>query len=38
MRAITYTRLGDPSVLEVVEKPVPEPGDSELRIRVLVSE
>ena len=37
MRAITYTRLGDPSVLEVVEKPVPEPGDGELRIRVHVS-
>jgi hypothetical protein len=27
MRAITYTRLGDPSVLELVDKPVPEPGD-----------
>ena len=37
MRAITYTRLGDPSVLEVVEKPIPEPGDGEVRIRVLVS-
>jgi NADPH:quinone reductase len=37
MRAITYTRLGDPSVLELVEKHVPEPGAGELRIRVLVS-
>jgi NADPH:quinone reductase len=37
MRAITYTRLGDPSVLELVEKPVPEPGDGEVRVRVLVS-
>jgi NADPH2:quinone reductase len=37
MRAITYTRLGDPSVLELVEKPIPEPGAGELRIRVLVS-
>jgi NADPH2:quinone reductase len=37
MRAITYTRLGDPSVLELVDKPMPEPGDGELRIRVLVS-
>src|SRR5215218_6679054 len=37
MRAITYTRLGDPSVLELVEKPIPEPGDGEVRIRVLVS-
>ena len=37
MRAITYTRLGDPSVLELVEKPVPGPGDGEVRIQVLVS-
>ena len=37
MRAIIYTRLGDPSVLELVEKPIPEPGDGEARIRVLVS-
>jgi NADPH:quinone reductase len=37
MRAITYTRLGDPSVLKLVEKPIPEPGDGEVRIRVLVS-
>src|SRR5262245_61618294 len=37
MRAITYTRLGDPSVLELVERPVPEPGEGEVRIRVVVS-
>ena len=37
MRAITYTRPGDPSVLELVERPVPEPGAGEVRIRVLVS-
>ena len=37
MRAITYTRPGDPSVLELVEKPIPEPGAGEVRIRVLVS-
>jgi NADPH2:quinone reductase len=37
MRAITYTRPGDPSVLEIVEKPIPEPGAGEVRIRVLVS-
>jgi NADPH:quinone reductase len=37
MRAVTYPRLGDPSVLELVEKPIPEPGDGEVRIRVLVS-
>jgi NADPH:quinone reductase len=37
MRAITYARVGDPSVLELVERPVPEPREGELRIRVLVS-
>ena len=37
MRAIAYTKLGDPSVLELVERPVPEPGEGEVRIRVLVS-
>jgi NADPH2:quinone reductase len=37
VRAITYTRPGDPSVLELVERPIAEPGDGELRIRVLVS-
>jgi NADPH:quinone reductase len=37
MRAVTYTRRGDPSVLELVERPIPEPGDGEVRIRVLVS-
>ncbi|HXQ54505.1 MAG TPA: NADPH:quinone reductase, partial [Actinomycetes bacterium] len=37
MRAVTYARLGDRSVLELVERPVPEPGDGEVRIRVFVS-
>src|SRR5262249_18467296 len=37
MRAITYTRLGDPSVLELTERPVPEPGEGGVRIRVVVS-
>lgn len=37
MRAVTYTRAGDPSVLELVELPMPEPGAGEIRIRVLVS-
>jgi NADPH:quinone reductase len=37
MKAITYSRLGDPSVLELVERPIPEPGTGELRIRVAVS-
>jgi NADPH2:quinone reductase len=34
MRAITYTQPGDPSVLELGERPIPEPGEGELRIRV----
>jgi NADPH2:quinone reductase len=37
MRAVTYTRPGDPSVLELVERPMPEPGAGEIRVRVLVS-
>ena len=37
MRAIIYTRHGDASVLELGEKPIPEPGDGEVRIRVFVS-
>jgi NADPH:quinone reductase len=37
MRAITYTRPGDSSVLELVERPIPEPGDGDVRIRVLIS-
>jgi NADPH:quinone reductase len=37
MRAITYTRPGDSSVLELVERPIPEPGAGDVRIRMLVS-
>ena len=37
MKAITYTRPGDPSVLELVERPIPEVGEGEVRLRVLVS-
>jgi NADPH:quinone reductase len=37
LRAIVYTRRGDTSVLELVEREVPEPGEGELRIRVEVS-
>ncbi|TCC44979.1 NADPH:quinone reductase [Kribbella capetownensis] len=37
MRAITYARSGDPSVLELGERPVAEPGDAEVRVRVVVS-
>jgi NADPH:quinone reductase len=37
MRAITYARRGEPSVLELVDRPIPEPGEGEVRIRVLIS-
>src|SRR5262249_42370133 len=34
MRAVTFSRLGGPEVLEVSELPEPTPGSSEVRIRV----
>src|SRR5262249_54681692 len=34
MRAVTFSRLGGPEVLEVSELPVPQPGPGEVRIRV----
>src|SRR5690348_4184128 len=37
MRAITHARPGDSSVRELVERPVPDPGDADVRLRVLVS-
>jgi NADPH:quinone reductase len=37
MKAVAYARLGEPSVLELVERPIPEPGEHEVTIRVLVS-
>ena len=37
MRAITYTRPGGPDVLELVDRPVPEPGPGEVRVRVAFS-
>ncbi len=37
MKAVVYTRQGDSTVLEVVERPVPDPGAGEVRVRVLVS-
>jgi NADPH2:quinone reductase len=37
MRAVSYAQRGDPSVLELAERPVPEPGERELRIRVVAS-
>jgi NADPH:quinone reductase len=37
MTAVTYTSPGGPSVLELLERPTPEPGAGEIRIRLLVS-
>ncbi len=37
MKAIVITRPGGPDVLEVQERPLPEPGTSEVRVRVLVA-
>ena len=37
MRAITYTRNGDASVLQLVQRPVEEPTDGEVRVRVVRS-
>ncbi|MGR9130225.1 quinone oxidoreductase family protein [Rhizobium leguminosarum] len=34
MKAVQFTRFGPPDVLELVELPVPEPGPSEVLIRV----
>jgi len=34
MRAVTFSRLGGPEVLEVSELPEPTPGGGEVRIRV----
>jgi NADPH2:quinone reductase len=37
MRAVIYANTGDTSVLQVVERPVEEPADGEVRIRVVAS-
>ena len=37
MRAITYTQPGGPEVLQLVDRPVPEPGPDEVRVRVAFS-
>ncbi|HEV7875863.1 MAG TPA: alcohol dehydrogenase catalytic domain-containing protein, partial [Nocardioides sp.] len=34
MRAIVYTRTGDPDVLTLVDRPLAEPGAGEVRVRV----
>lgn len=37
MRAIVYSETGAPSVLHLVDRPVPEPEAGEVRIRIIVS-
>jgi NADPH:quinone reductase len=37
MRAVVYSETGEPDVLHVVERPVPEPGPGEVRVAVRVS-
>lgn len=37
MKAIVYERTGDASVLQVVDRPVPEPGPGEVLVRVAVA-
>src|SRR2546425_6810306 len=37
MRAVVYAETGDPDVLRLTERPVPEPGPGEVRVRVRVS-
>ncbi|MFI6261726.1 NADPH:quinone reductase [Micromonospora sp. NPDC051006] len=37
MKAIVYERNGDPSVLQLVDRPVPEPGPGEVLVRMAVS-
>ena len=37
MRSVVYTTPGDSSVLELVDRDVPEPGPGEVRVRIVVS-
>lgn len=37
MKAITYSRTGDSSVLQLTERDVAEPGADEVRVRVMIS-
>ncbi|MGI5211627.1 NADPH:quinone reductase [Plantactinospora sp. CA-290183] len=37
MRAVSYQRTGDPSVLEMTDRPVPEPGPGEVLVRIALS-
>jgi NADPH2:quinone reductase len=37
MKAVVYSETGGPEVLRLVERPVPEPGPGDVRVRVAVS-
>ena len=37
MKAIVYERTGDPSVLQLVDRPLPEPGAGEVLVRIVFS-
>ena len=37
MKTIVYRETGDPSVLELVDRPVSDPGAGEVRVRIVVS-
>ncbi|QKZ16114.1 NADPH:quinone reductase [Streptomyces chartreusis] len=37
MKAVVYSRAGGPEVLQLAERPMPEPGPSEVRVKVKVS-
>jgi NADPH2:quinone reductase len=37
MKAIVYSQPGDPDVLKLVDRPVPDPGPGEVRVKVHVS-
>jgi NADPH2:quinone reductase len=37
MRAVAYSETGEPDVLREIERPVPEPGPGEVRVRIHVS-
>jgi NADPH:quinone reductase len=37
MKSIVYSETGDPSVLRLVDREIPEPGPGEVRVRVIVS-
>jgi NADPH:quinone reductase len=37
MRSVVYSRTGDPSVLQLVDRDVVEPGPGEVRVRIVVS-